>query len=123
MVNKQEIFNIVWIGLKSQDFRQSVNKYESCQYRSGNLKCAFGHLIPDELYDKGIEGFTSDDFAKGDFRERFPELHEWYNSNFSFDEQKFIRQLQKTHDFCNYPSDMQTKLEKIAQVEDLSIPE
>ena len=28
-----------------------------CQYRTGNLRCAIGWLIPDDEYDKRLEGY------------------------------------------------------------------
>lgn len=47
-------------GLKSQNFERSVGDI-SCLYRGhSGLKCAVGHIIPDELYDDDIEGDPAD---------------------------------------------------------------
>lgn len=56
-MDKQEIFNIVYNGLKAQGFVKSVlGEIKRCAYRGDNdCKCAFGHLIPDEVYDKTLE--------------------------------------------------------------------
>jgi hypothetical protein len=56
MLTKKEIFDKVVAHLLTQQ-AQSKNHYGDCLYRSPDgLKCAVGCLIPDELYDKEIEG-------------------------------------------------------------------
>jgi len=74
-MTKQEIFDKVATHLLTQNEKSSksiaittstnttdnpLNKNElMCLYRSpNNLKCAIGCLIPDELYDKSMEGRT-----------------------------------------------------------------
>ena len=54
---KQEAFNKVWEGLKSQDFKKSVGRHGQCVYRGPNgLKCAAGWLIDDADYCGWMEG-------------------------------------------------------------------
>jgi len=36
--------------------KRSVNEDGACRYRSGDLKCAVGHLIKDEHYNPNLEG-------------------------------------------------------------------
>ena len=58
-MNRQEIFNKVYLGLKSQDKRSRIPRLDKgfvCQYRYENLRCAVGHLIPDSLYHERFEG-------------------------------------------------------------------
>jgi tRNA(Met) C34 N-acetyltransferase TmcA len=60
MLTKQEIFNKAYAGLKAQGFQRAVRDagpLAICQYRGRNgLKCAIGHLIPDENYCPTLEG-------------------------------------------------------------------
>lgn len=59
----QEIFDFVWTKL----CEQGAKSYENgkCRYRtSTRLKCAVGHLIPDDLYDPAMEGAAQHGPAK-----------------------------------------------------------
>lgn len=48
-MTRQEIFDKVYLGLKSQGFRQSINNYQ-CVYRGPyGRRCAIGHLMPAEV--------------------------------------------------------------------------
>ena len=55
----QQVFNRVVNGLASQGWRRSVSPGDDgvCKYRgAGAMRCALGHLIPDDKYDPSIEG-------------------------------------------------------------------
>lgn len=57
MLSKQEIFTKVKTHLLQQN--QRAKEDGGCRYRtSTGLKCAVGCLIPDELYDRSIEGVS-----------------------------------------------------------------
>jgi hypothetical protein len=59
MTHAQEIFDFVLDKLAEQG-RPAMNADGSCYYRSPlGLKCAFGWLIPDRLYDPRIEGICA----------------------------------------------------------------
>ena len=58
---KQKIFDDVAIGLLKQMKRSfiragGVREEPICRYRYGELKCAVGHLIPDDKYSPTMEG-------------------------------------------------------------------
>ena len=63
-MNKQEMFTKVWRGLQAQGWQKSEGPNErnrdngvGCLYRGPNgMKCAAGHLIPDEMYYPEMEG-------------------------------------------------------------------
>lgn len=55
MLTLQTIYNDVCEHLMTQKAKSTDGK-NSCLYRSGNLRCAAGILIPDDLYDPIIEG-------------------------------------------------------------------
>ena len=69
----QEVFDKVVLALRKQGRKSTkLNRYghRTCRYRGDyGRKCAAGHLIPDELYDRRMEqlGWTS-------VVERWPEL-------------------------------------------------
>ena len=53
----QEIFDFVWTKLYEQG-EQSTDDFR-CKYRTlDGLKCAVGHLIPDDLYEEAMEGHS-----------------------------------------------------------------
>jgi hypothetical protein len=53
---EQQIFDYVVDKLFTQN-RASINEDDHCQYRGENgIKCAAGHLIADEDYDRSFEG-------------------------------------------------------------------
>lgn len=54
--SSQQIFDEVVTALRKQG-RPSVNEAGGCLYRGPDgLKCAAGHLIPDDAYSPGMEG-------------------------------------------------------------------
>ena len=56
-MNRQEVFNKAVKGLAAQGFQSSRNKDKTCRYRGPEgLKCAVGHLIPDEVDCTPLEG-------------------------------------------------------------------
>jgi hypothetical protein len=60
-MNYQEIFNKVSNHLLVQNEKSASTERSvgyACYYRYNGLKCAFGALIPDELYSKDLEGET-----------------------------------------------------------------
>lgn len=56
-MSKQEIFDTVARHLLTQK-KACQNDGGACRYRAGDLKCAVGALIPDDLYTSTIEGTT-----------------------------------------------------------------
>lgn len=55
-MNNQDAFDTTLTNLMNQGIC-SMTPYHCCRYRGPNgTKCAVGHLIPDDLYSKDIEG-------------------------------------------------------------------
>lgn len=122
MKTEQEIFDIVWNGLKSQGFKRSVkltmnSKLEdqyTCMYRGKDgMKCAAGWLIPDEKYS------TTFEFVTVTARNLAPVLKELE----LYDQLPFIRTLQSIHDCNEVPSEMERMLRDAAKNRNLTIPE
>lgn len=109
----QEIFNKVYLGLKSQGFQQSWDSsLELCAYRGDDgLKCAAGWLIPDELYNPEFEGSAVSQLVKRSGKADPSKL---------FDDTAFVSQLQAIHD-C-FKNSMQERLEKFAEENGLEVP-
>ena len=57
--NNQDAFDKVLKAIRKQNYQRSATKVGSCKYRGPNgLRCAAGHLIPNNLYRKSMEGKT-----------------------------------------------------------------
>lgn len=110
----QEIFDKVYTGLKGQNWQRSGVMVEGnfdCLYRCDGLKCAAGHLIPDELYSNVIEGVSFGDSMF--FSEIYTAL------NLENDAIEFVSLLQQCHDDAN---DIEKAMNDIAQDYKLTIP-
>lgn len=114
-MNNQEVFNEVWNGLKSQGWQKSSDR-GSYYYRhpNGRLKCAIGHLIPDEEYRPEFEGKSA---------------HYLMNSRqlkcLEGMDLDFLECLQGLHDsiFKSSPAEMEEKFRNFAEIKELTIPE
>lgn len=113
---KQEVFNKVYAALKAQDFNRSMGgskTFKTCRYRGENgLKCAVGHLIPDDKYNNKFEGSTviDADIAAAAGAKEDGDVY-------------FLRNLQLAHDGSVSPSYMKTKLHNLAENYGLVVPE
>jgi hypothetical protein len=149
-MDKQELFNTVWNGLKSQGFSQSLKidtfktsrldddgnvvEYTAekplCMYRSPNgNRCAAGWVLPDEAYNADDEGSAVGGVT-------------WFLNNFDSETIDFLRACQSAHDGVSWadgdtgryivygedepykltPEAMQVRLRKIAEHFNLTIP-
>jgi len=77
----QELFDIVFKHLMSQNARSMMGNGITCAYRGeGGLKCAIGILIPDEDYRKDMEGAAAQNLlVKGACLSRLAVHHELLN--------------------------------------------
>ena len=84
---KQSITAVIKQGVRS------VNCDGYCRYRSGEVKCAIGHLITDEHYTEGLEG-------KGLFSGN--KVHKALNASLGYElshrEVSYLRRIQSAHD-------------------------
>ncbi len=96
MKTQQEIFDIAATHLlrqNSKSARHSSNSHSvACLYRGrGDLKCAIGIFIPDDLYDKDME--------QKDVNVLFQEFPEALAAcGLDVSEKKLLRGLQSIHD-------------------------
>lgn len=121
MMTKQEMFDKVYIGLLNQKFERSMKndgKMSSCAYRGdGGMKCAAGHLIPDEEYKSDMDYFSSTIMqlrSEGLLPRCFQSLSE--------DDLLFVQELQIAHDSSYTPSAMKYAIEEVAAKHNLTIP-
>lgn len=113
-MNKQQIFDAAWRGLKAQGFVRSIRPGAtspgSCLYRGpGGLRCALGHVIPDGLYEESFEGKGAPAVVN-ELGGRFVKHIE------------FLDALQTRHDGATSPADMETRLRAFAGDHGLTIP-
>lgn len=108
---QQELFDVMWKGLKSQNWQQSVSTITAhCVYRGDEgRKCALGWLIPDDKY-----------------RPAFDDPHKWVTEDVCKhiglgDHVSFLRHAQRTHDGSE--SDMEQRFRDFAAHYNLTIPE
>jgi len=107
---KQEIFAKAAAGLASQNWERSLS-CNICSYRGPlGLKCAIGHLIPDDRYSADIENKTV--FHKV-VAEAIPELDR-FAGTVPLALAQFLRDLQHAHDFSISPFGLHQKFKEIA---------
>lgn len=110
----QEQFNIAVRGIAAQGWKQSVNaEGDTCRYRGEDgMKCAVGHLIPDEFYQGRFDARTVpvDDVLD--------ELG--VNDGASV---AFLKELQMAHDCPDNEVCMRRRLQRFAAAFDLTTPE
>lgn len=126
-MDKQEVFNKSYLGLKKQKFEAAFNKSGICVYRNedGTKRCAIGQLISDEAYDKNIEGCDVDQVfdvlslnsERGQIlwevlKKSIPGIRE--------SDIQFLVDLQHAHDKF---SKVKENLEQVAKDNNLTIPE
>lgn len=116
MYSEQETFNMVVAGLRAQEWRKSSAGRDrfggaACKYRGPNgLKCAAGHLIPDEQYSPDLEGGCVDELVR-----RVPALR--------LHNMALVVQCQTYHDWSKSPEDMEAHFKRLAARFGLEFPE
>lgn len=116
MYSEQETFNMIVAGLRAQEWRKSSAGRDGfgvvvCKYRGPNgLKCAAGHLIPDEQYSPDMEGGCVDELVR-----LVPALR-LHNT-------ALVVQCQVLHDGSESPEDMEARFKLLAARFGLEFPE
>jgi hypothetical protein len=111
-MNKQGIFNKVKQHLLTQNERavgySAIDNHEFCRYRgTKGMSCAFGILIPDELYETAME-----DKGVAKLVETWPEIKKWLSISCGSDVD-FLQGLQKIHD-STHPTKWESALKGFA---------
>ena len=111
-LTNQTLFDTVVIALRKQVL-PSKNEEGFCLYRGPHgLKCAVGHLIPDEMYMEEME-----DVVASHLPERYSEIEELFD-DCSMD---LIDALQEIHDEC-HPKKWEEEWKTVAQDYNLIMP-
>ncbi len=113
---QQSLFDRAVEGLAGQGFRKSFGPgrgLTACKYRTGGLKCAIGHLIPDSKYNPvfevmGLAGVLED----------APDIAAPIDSPTWC----WFKSLQAAHDTADSPGDMRRRLTNFAQKRNLALP-
>jgi hypothetical protein len=132
-MNRQEIFNQAYLGLKSQGFQKSISiQSGSCSYRGKqDTKCAVGHLMLDEEYSPSYEGLNASSLVARCFDEKkYPKLHSFFERiGLDFGnplDSMFLYGLQNAHDDADIDDDgenLKKRLKNFADRYKLTIPE
>jgi hypothetical protein len=92
IMTRQEMFDKVWEHFVVNKQPLSRDSTNFCFYRGpGGEKCAAGILIPDELYDSGMESMKASHMLR-----QYPKVADALNIN--HDDMVFLDDLQAIHD-------------------------
>ena len=107
----QEAFTAAFLGLKAQGFRQAAIPDGPCAYRTPDgLKCALGHLIPDDKYRPDMESWGVNDLLENQvLTPQGP--------------RNLLYQLQAIHDTTPNPDKLQNRLRAFAAANHLEVPQ
>lgn len=112
--SKQNLFNMMWRGLKGQGWEQSNESHGGCMYRGrdGN-KCAIGHCISDSVAN------TWDDSGQSSISDIL------WDEGVSASRIQFLHSAQRAHDkaLSRTPASMELAFRQFAEDHNLSIPE
>lgn len=114
LMTKQEIFTKAYLGLKGQGFAKAYSESrQGCQYRAPDgLRCAIGHVLPDELY---VEMFDEKFLSGSELKQ--------YVSIFDEVPDEFLDDLQGIHDNSYSAESMEHRLLQFADKHSLTVPE
>ena len=114
----QQVFDVAYRGMAAQDWAKSTSITFGCEYRipetenHGELRCAIGHCIPDELiYEaSGRIGYLM--FRKREFAELFKNIGG-----------STMNELQECHDKAEDEAEMRARFATFAFEHELTIPD
>lgn len=120
MFTHQQTFNMVYRGLAKQGFKRSAEG-SVCKYRTSHgLKCAAGHVIPDDLYSTRMEfGIVQPKLSM--ITKVASRLVTITIKDLGHDLQ-LVRDLQECHDDSAYADELKEKLRYYAKNHELKIP-
>ena len=102
-MTNQEVYDKVKAHLLTQKAKSISKKYALCKYRMirSTKRCAIGCLIPDNLYEKEMEGNAVDDLLRN-----FPKVKKFFDGVSS----DLLAALQIVHDnelVKNWPRELE----------------
>jgi hypothetical protein len=108
----QEMYDLAYKGMKSQNWAQALNEDGDCAYLSHTgLKCAIGHTI------LNIDAHRPAGWFKFTVKLVPPEILNTSASMLS------LLQLQSVHDLGETPKECETRFKAYAKKYDLTVPE
>lgn len=111
-MTNQEVYDKVKAHLLTQNAKSISRKYGLCKYRMirSTKRCAIGCLIPDNLYEKEMEGDAVENLLHS-----YPQVKQFFVGVTP----ALLIDLQKVHD-CEAVKNWSRELENIAKVYDLN---
>lgn len=109
----QDLFNKMWRGLSGQNW-QPASEHDACYYRMPDgRKCAVGHCIPSDMYNKYMEGLMVSEISVSDELgwNKWPLVME------------FLEEAQSCHDYAAQNGQMKERFERLAADYGLTIPD
>lgn len=120
----QRIFDKAFKGLQSQGFVRSTLR-GACQYRGlDGLRCAIGHVLPDDVYEPSMEGNNVGYLlCEEDFRKRFEGSQDPAAKDLLGADEDFLAEMQDAHDESCSAYTMEKYLKSVAADWGLTVPE
>lgn len=116
---RQQTFDKAVNGLISQGKRAISSTDSRCKYRYRGLKCAVGHLIPDDQYSRSMEGKSiNPDYLPN---EQVPAQVTLLMKKLGHDTE-FCAELQAQHDFADNFNAMCEGFIEFARLKELDLP-
>ena len=134
--NTQEAFTKAYLGLAAQGFKRSRTVFKNtkfdtagqvfCAYRAKDedgkqLKCAIGHLVPDEIINDWVSGRSIGSILLPATKYEHRYTGEWIEL-FQNCSTATLIDLQHAHDNAETPEDMKDRLANIAAYCEFEIP-
>jgi len=128
MIDKQSVFNAVVAHSRAQPSK--AMEFSACRYRTNDGKrCFIGALVPDELYDPGMEcgsvqkklTYDTEYAMLGSQNHKFFEVLTKMFGTLDSEELELLRDLQNVHD--NYDVEFwEQQLERVSRLYKLAFP-
>lgn len=118
-MNNQLVLNTTFAAIIKQGRPAKDPDNDNCCYRTGTLKCAVGHLIPDENYIPYFDTGGGLD-ASSDI------ILEALDPQYGTPDVKFLLELQRCHDYAdefNFIPDFTTRVSQLARQFNLEMPQ
>lgn len=113
----QAAFTAAYLGLAAKGFERSYDAKHGCLYRGPRgLKCAVGHLIPDEHYDPTWELGCDPTITNR------PAIQTLLDTIYPGVSIPMLSRLQEAHDSFRTPEKMQAALADVATYFELELP-
>lgn len=114
--DRQWMFTTIWKHFVVNKNKRGINANGYCVYRDpSGCRCILGVVMPDEVYDPSMEGWTFSAFSEANL----DRMRLFFDTD---RDSTFLKALQQTHDELADGEDLESGLRYIAKEYALEIP-